>query len=69
MWEQVSEREQKKLDDRERKAMEKALQIKADALKDDDNVFDVSFEGQGTEALATASDVKVMAIISSTAIS
>lgn len=55
----MSDREQKKLDERERKAMEKALQIKAEALKDDDNVFDVSFAGQGTEASANALDVKV----------
>lgn len=40
--------------------MEKALQVKAEALKDDDNVFDVSFEGQGMEAIASATDVKVI---------
>lgn len=34
--------------------------MKADALRDDENVFDVSFEGMGTEeATASATDVKV----------
>jgi ATP-binding cassette subfamily F protein 1 len=41
-------------------AMEKSLRMKAEALRDDENVFDVSFEGMGTvEATASATDVKV----------
>ncbi|GMH37083.1 hypothetical protein BSKO_04956 [Bryopsis sp. KO-2023] len=55
----VSEKEQKKLAEKERMAAEKALQIKAEALKDDDNVFDVSFAGQGAASTASATDVKV----------
>eukprot|EP00955_Chlamydomonas_euryale_P015421 165153-Chlamydomonas_euryale.AAC.3 len=52
--------ETKKLADRERKAAERAYQIKKDALREDDNVFDVAFEGQGDEnALTSAMDVKV----------
>jgi hypothetical protein len=40
--------------------MEKSLRMKAEALRDDENVFDVSFEGMGTvEATASATDVKV----------
>lgn len=36
------------------------LQAKVEALKEDDNVFDVSFEGQGEDsATASATDVKV----------
>jgi ATP-binding cassette subfamily F protein 1 len=51
----------KKIADKERKTMEKAFQIKQEALRDDDdNVFDVAFEGQGDEnAIASATDVKV----------
>jgi hypothetical protein len=34
--------------------------MKAEAMRDDENVFDVSFEGMGTEeATASATDVKV----------
>ncbi|GAX85748.1 hypothetical protein CEUSTIGMA_g13163.t1 [Chlamydomonas eustigma] len=52
--------ESKKIADKERKAMEKAFQMKQEALKDDDNVFDVAFEGQGDEnAVTSATDVKV----------
>ncbi len=36
----------KKIADKERKAMEKAFQMKQEALREDDNVFDVAFEGQ-----------------------
>lgn len=39
--------------------MEKALRIKEEALKDDENVFDVSYEGQGTELVSTATDIIV----------
>ena len=49
-----------KLADKERKAMEKAYQLKQEALREDDDVFDVAFEGQGDENAATsATDVKV----------
>jgi hypothetical protein len=54
--------EAKKLADRDRKAAERSVQAKADALREDDNVYDVSYEGQGTsmqEVAATATDVKV----------
>ncbi|KAF8072920.1 ABCF4 [Scenedesmus sp. PABB004] len=57
---QASDRETKKLADKERMAMEKALRAKADALREDENVFDVAFEGMGTdEPFASATDVKV----------
>ncbi len=37
-----------------------ASQLKMAALREDDNVFDVSYEGQGEEgATASATDVKV----------
>ena len=53
--------ESKKIADRERKANEKAHQMKMEALREDDNVFDVAFEGQGDENAATsATDVKVI---------
>ena len=52
--------ESKKIADRERKANERAHQLKLEALREDDNVFDVAFEGQGDENAATsATDVKV----------
>eukprot|EP00882_Tetradesmus_deserticola_P025229 GHRQ01027694.1.p1 GENE.GHRQ01027694.1~~GHRQ01027694.1.p1 ORF type:complete len:280 (+),score=156.34 GHRQ01027694.1:145-984(+) len=57
---QATDREAKKLADKERQAMEKALRMKADAMREDDNVFDVSFEGMGgDEPSASATDVKV----------
>lgn len=55
----VTGREQKKLVDKERKAMERAFQAKQDALKEDENVFDVAYEGQGEDAVVSATDVKV----------
>lgn len=55
----ITGRETKKLADKERKAMEKAYRAKEDALRDDDNVFDVSYEGMGDGVAATATDVKV----------
>lgn len=40
--------------------MEKAFQAKQEALREDDNVFDVAFEGQGDDsAVLSATDVKV----------
>mmetsp|Transcript_25706 Transcript_25706/g.56007 ORF Transcript_25706/g.56007 Transcript_25706/m.56007 type:complete len:749 (-) Transcript_25706:104-2350(-) len=56
----ANDREARKMADKERKAMEKAFQMKQEALKEDDNVFDVSFEGQGdSNTTASATDVKV----------
>lgn len=58
-----SGKEIRKIADRERKAAEKAAQAKAAALRDDDNVFDVSYENQGAEDVAastlSATDIKV----------
>mmetsp|Transcript_28799 Transcript_28799/g.52898 ORF Transcript_28799/g.52898 Transcript_28799/m.52898 type:complete len:685 (-) Transcript_28799:233-2287(-) len=55
----VNAKESKKISDKERKALEAAYKAKQDALKEDDNVFDVSYEGQGDEAISTATDIKV----------
>ena len=53
-------REQRKLADRQRKLAEKAHRIKADMLRDDDNVFDVAYEQQGeVDATVSATDIKV----------
>lgn len=54
-----SSRENKKLADKERKALEAAVRAKEDALREDENVFDVSYEGMGDEVTASATDVKV----------
>ncbi|KAF5839706.1 P-loop containing nucleoside triphosphate hydrolase protein [Dunaliella salina] len=55
----ATDREAKKLADKDRKDMEKAYQLKLAALREDDNVFDVSYEGQGEDsATASATDVK-----------
>jgi hypothetical protein len=53
--------ESRKIADKERKTMEKAYQMKQEAMREDDNVFDVAFEGQGGDAAAifSATDVKV----------
>ena len=58
---QVTQRDRKKVADKDRKEMERALQIKAAALQDDDNVFDVAFERQGedTESTLSTTDIKV----------
>ena len=59
---QTSAKEAKKIAEKERKARERALAMKAEALRDDDNVFDVSYEGMGDArgaAQENASDVKV----------
>ena len=60
---QVSDREQKKLNDKQRRLQETAARNKADALRDDDNVFDVSYESQGGAGDAgdtvSATDIKV----------
>ncbi|WPT16042.1 ABC transporter F family member 4 [Picochlorum sp. SENEW3] len=53
-------KESKKLADKERKMMEKAAAAKADALRDDDNVFDVSYEQTGDgDSTLSATDIKV----------
>lgn len=60
-WVQVSIKDQKKLAERQRKLNEKAVRLKQDALRDDDNVFDVAFENQGeTTDTVSATDVKVI---------
>ncbi|KIY94299.1 hypothetical protein MNEG_13664 [Monoraphidium neglectum] len=57
---QVNAREAKKLADKERMLLEKAHRMREDAMREDDNVFDVSFEGMGNEdATVSATDIKV----------
>jgi ATP-binding cassette, subfamily F, member 1 len=59
---QMSSKEAKKIAEKERKARERAQMLKAEALKDDDNVFDVSYGGMGdarSAAQENATDVKV----------
>ena len=60
---QVSDRELRKLNDKQRRLQETAARNKADALRDDDNVFDVSYESQGGAGDAgdtvSATDIKV----------
>lgn len=51
---QATDRNNKKLADKDRKAMEKAHQVKLAALQEDENVFDVSYEGQGEESTTTS---------------
>ena len=47
--------------------MEKAVNAKIEALREDDNVFDVSFEGMGDEsATVSATDVKVCVCVCET---
>ena len=59
LWLQ-SGKELRKIADRDRKASEKAAQAKAAALRDDDNVFDVSYEQQGEgDGTLSATDIKV----------
>lgn len=50
------------MEEKERRAAEKAHVLKMAALRDDDNVFDVSYEGMGdarTAAQENMADVKV----------
>ena len=51
----------KKLADKERRQVEEAHRAKAAALRDDDNVFDVAYEQQGSEGqdVLSATDIKV----------
>ncbi len=59
---QVTQRDVKKLADKERRQLEEAARLKEAALADDDNVFDVAFEQQGGGAEASntvsATDIK-----------
>lgn len=55
----INARDNKKIADKERKANEAAVRAKEDALREDDNVFDVSYAGMGEDAQATATDIKV----------
>ncbi|KAK9820427.1 hypothetical protein WJX72_010224 [[Myrmecia] bisecta] len=56
----ITDREKKKLADKARKLEEKAVRVKQEALRDDDNVFDVAYEqqGDGTDVVS-ATDIKV----------
>lgn len=55
-----SAKESKRMVDKERKMLEKAAAAKAEALRDDDNVFDVSYEQTGDgDSTLSATDIKV----------
>lgn len=57
---QASSRDTKKLAEKERKLLEKSVREKELALRDDDNVFDVSYENQGDATeVVSATDIKV----------
>ena len=58
---QITGRETRKLNDKQRRLEETAVRNKLDALKDDDDVFDVSYErqGGGAEDTVSATDIKV----------
>ena len=58
---QISDRERRKISDKDRKQLEKAHQAKAAALQDDDSVFDVAYEqqGEGADANQSTTDIKV----------
>lgn len=58
---QITGREARKLNDKQRKLQETAARNKLDALRDDDDVFDVSYErqGGGAEDTVSATDIKV----------
>ena len=56
---QFTVRDQKKLAEKDRKLQEKAVQAKAAALADDDDVFDVAYEQQGEPGTtASARDIQ-----------
>ncbi len=57
---QATGRDVKKLADKERRQIEEAHRAKAAALRDDDNVFDVAYEQQGSEGqdVLSATDIK-----------
>lgn len=65
---QASARDTKKLAEKERKLLEKSVREKEIALRDDDNVFDVSYENQGenTTDVVSATDIKVGALANNT---
>lgn len=53
-------KESKRMAEKERKMLEKAAAAKAEALRDDDNVFDVSYEQTGDgDSTLSATDIKV----------
>ncbi len=58
----MTQRDVKKLAEKERRQLEEAARLKEAALADDDNVFDVAFEAQGGGADAantvSATDIK-----------
>ena len=64
---QASARDNKKLVEKERKLLEKSVREKEAALRDDDNVFDVSYENQGdsTADVVSATDIKVSCLLTS----
>lgn len=60
----MSDKERKKINEKTRKQQETAARAKAEALRDDDNVFDVAFEQQGAggeaaDSVVSATDIKV----------
>lgn len=60
----VSDRETKKLADKARTLHEQSIRAKEQALREDENVFDVSYEGMGSdEATVSATDVKVSLVL------
>lgn len=59
---QTTNRDVKKLADKQRKQLEEAYRAKEAALREDDNVFDVAYEAQGGEGgsdVLSATDIKV----------
>ncbi len=59
----MSDKERKKINEKTRKQQEAAARAKAEALRDDDNVFDVAFESQGAggdaaDSVVSATDIK-----------
>jgi ATP-binding cassette subfamily F protein 1 len=57
---QVSSKEVKKIADRDRKLLEKTHAAREAALRDDDNVFDVSYEQQGDGSGGTVSATDII---------
>lgn len=58
---QVTDKDKRKLADKQRKVEERVHQMKMEALRDDDSVFDVAYEQQGTSSdVLSATDVKVL---------
>lgn len=59
---QTTNRDVKKLADKQRKQLEEAYRAKEAALREDENVFDVAYEAQGGEGgsdVLSATDIKV----------